>query len=221
VRHRHVGWFRRARKENQEDSPAAIPEHDILPDMQAVDAIALLVLRAQALAERIAAHRTIQRAIQALQMVQATDPQAEIPVIFSHGIEEKMGTEKSTDDGPDVSHARHELEIIGEEPETIELYLNIIREFGKMGHSGASKAIAIPVLNQLLLRRPLSPITDNPDEWLCHPSNVWDGQNCVWQNKRDSRIFSENGGRTYYFVGEKPGRRIDYLKSDPYQGGKK
>ena len=98
-------------------------------------------------------------------------------------------------------HARHELELLGEEPDVIEWFLTVIRSFETAGHSGASAAIAIPMLTELLQFKNLKPLSDNPDEWI-HITEDIAGQPDLWQNKRNSAAFSHDGGRTYYLVSD-------------------
>lgn len=102
-------------------------------------------------------------------------------------------------DGNLVKHARVELERIGEEPETIDGYLNVIRAFAAMGHSGGSASVAIPVIHRLLQFLPLGPLTDDPDEWQDVSGRMPDGTT-MWQNRRDGRAFSQDGGQTYWLV---------------------
>lgn len=101
-----------------------------------------------------------------------------------------------------VQHALRELEAIGEDAETIGGYLKVVQAFADMGHSGGSASVAIPVINQLLQFKNLTPLTDNPDEWYFHGADMWDGKNGVWQNKRNSEAFSNDGGKTYYLLSE-------------------
>lgn len=101
-----------------------------------------------------------------------------------------------------VKHARRELELIGEEPETIEGYCAVITAFAAMGHSGGSASVAIPVINELLQFKNLSPLTDDPDEWMEISADMWDSTNSVWQNIRRSEAFSNDGGKTYYLLSE-------------------
>jgi hypothetical protein len=105
-----------------------------------------------------------------------------------------------------AEHGRRELEIIGEEPDVIEWYVRVIRTFAEFGHSGASAAITTQVLSKLLAHEALSPLTDDKNEWLFHPKELWDGEFPVWQNVRDSRAFSDDAGRTYWLVSDKPRR---------------
>lgn len=98
-----------------------------------------------------------------------------------------------------VEHARTELTRIGEEPETIEGYLKVIQAFADMGHSGGSASVAVPVINELLQFKNLSPLTDDPDEWF----NVSDMAGYEsWQNRRNPEAFSNDGGKTYYLLSE-------------------
>ena len=98
-----------------------------------------------------------------------------------------------------VSHARRELERIGEEPFIIERYLSVVRAFAACGHSGMSAAVMASVLERLLRYEPLSELTADHGEWLdvSKISGIpW------WQNVRDSRAMSHDGGITYWMVHE-------------------
>lgn len=103
-----------------------------------------------------------------------------------------------------VKHAKRELEILGEEPETIKGYLNVIQAFADMGHSGGSASVAIPVITELLQYKNLKPLTDDPKEWefrgLDYPETSYN----FWQNKRNPAAFSHDGGKTYFLVNEIP-----------------
>lgn len=102
-----------------------------------------------------------------------------------------------------VNHAKRELDLIGEDPWMSQGLLTVIQAFADMGHSGGSASAAIPILNDLLQFKNLTPLTDNPDEWM----NV---TNDVWQCVRNSEAFSQDGGKTYYLLSE--GRRQDHLR---------
>jgi hypothetical protein len=101
-----------------------------------------------------------------------------------------------------VDHAKRELELIGEEPETIAGYLKVIQAFADMGHSGGSAAVAIPTIKELLSFKNLSPITNNPDEWFHHEAGVWGEAGGGWQCIRNPEAFSNDGGKTYYLLSE-------------------
>lgn len=98
-------------------------------------------------------------------------------------------------ESPLVAHARRELELLGEDDETIEAYLAVIKAFVKMNHSGASATVAIPVIVNLLSFKNLTDLTTSPDEW----NKVGPG---VWQSARNPEAFSSDGGKTYKLLSE-------------------
>lgn len=118
----------------------------------------------------------------------------------------KNAVQKIVDETPDESnlmiHARRELELLGEEPEIVEGYLKMIQIFADMGHSGSSASIFIPTLNRLLWFKNLTPLTDDPDEWVHHTEEVWGEPGGVWQNVRNGEAFSDDGGKTYTLLSE-------------------
>lgn len=101
-----------------------------------------------------------------------------------------------------VEHARRELSIIGEDPETIDGYLKVVQAFADMGHSGGSASVAIPVIHELLQYKNLSPLTTHEADWIFHGEDVAGVEGGVWQSRRNSEAFSRDGGRTYYLLSE-------------------
>lgn len=108
-----------------------------------------------------------------------------------------------------VEHARRELELIGEDRDIIEWYLDCIRAFVAYGHSGGSSEATLPVLKKLLEHEHLSALTDDPDEWYHHSAEMWDGKKGIWQNKRNTKMFSSDQGKTYFDV-ENPSATKQY-----------
>jgi hypothetical protein len=102
-----------------------------------------------------------------------------------------------------VEHARIELELLGEYQEVIDGFLDVIQAFANMGHSGSSAAFAIPTISKLLSFENISPLTDDPDEWQHHSEEFWGAPNGIWQNKRNSKAFSKDGGKTFYLLDDK------------------
>lgn len=96
-------------------------------------------------------------------------------------------------------HARKELELVGEEPEIIDWYVKVVDTFAEFGHSGASAEYTTRVLEQLLRYKNLTPLTDDPSEWM-DVSEYTEGP--MWQNIRNTEAFSTNGGKTYTLVSE-------------------
>jgi len=103
-----------------------------------------------------------------------------------------------------LSHARTELASMGEEPEIIEWYIGVLEKFVDLEHSGASLEITSNVLFRLMQFKNLTPLTNDPDEWL-DVSAYTKEKDPVWQSKRNMEAFSHDGGETYYILSEKAG----------------
>jgi hypothetical protein len=97
--------------------------------------------------------------------------------------------------------ARRELELVGEEPEIIDWYVKVAETFAEFGHSGASAEYTLRVLEQLLRYKNLTPLTDDPAEWMDVTEYTAEGTP-LWQSLRNSAAFSTNGGKTYTLVHE-------------------
>lgn len=98
-----------------------------------------------------------------------------------------------------VRHAQQELKLLGEEPAVVKGYIDMIRIFADMGHSGGSASVFIPTLDRLLRFENLTPlgkIYTTPDEWIDH-SGI--SGSPVWQNCRNCKVFS-NDGKSYHNV---------------------
>lgn len=105
-----------------------------------------------------------------------------------------------------VEHAKRELALLGEtDQKFVDTIVNAVQAFSEYGHSGGSASAAIPIINDLLQFKPLSPLTNNPAEW----NEVGDG---VWQSARNSEAFSTDGGKSYYLVSE----MTPYYESEAY-----
>lgn len=100
-----------------------------------------------------------------------------------------------------VNHARRELVLIGEEEWPTNGLLKVVAAFAEMGHSGFSAEHCTAVLEKLLRFQPLSQLTDDPAEWEDR-SEI--SSTPIWQNLRDPRAISADGGKTYSLVDEDP-----------------
>jgi hypothetical protein len=102
-----------------------------------------------------------------------------------------------------VEHARRELALLGETDQAfVDSIVAAVRGFASYpGHSGGSAAIAVKYLHDLLRWRALAPLTRDPAEWI--DRTAISGRP-MWQNNRDPRAMSEDGGRTYWLVDESP-----------------
>lgn len=98
-----------------------------------------------------------------------------------------------------MAHARRELEIsgFGEDYDGMigRCVMELIATLAKQGHSGGSAQKTLRIFNLLAERRSLTSISSKPEEW-SDISEMWGSP--MWQNIRDSRYFSTDGGKTYY-----------------------
>jgi hypothetical protein len=108
-----------------------------------------------------------------------------------------------------VDHAKREIQAAGlfdadsdYDGETGKAALELVEVFSKQGHSGGSAHLVLEVFNRLARFKPLTPLTTNPDEWM----EVEDGK--MWQNLRQSSVFSNDGGKTAYDV-DKDGEPVE------------
>jgi hypothetical protein len=99
------------------------------------------------------------------------------------------------------SHARYELELVGEEPEIIDWYVKVADTFAEFGHTGESAEYTLRVLEQLLRFKNLTPLTDDPAEWMDISEYTSEGTK-LWQSVRNSAAFSINDGKTYSLMHE-------------------
>jgi hypothetical protein len=78
--------------------------------------------------------------------------------------------------------------------------LELMKTFANQGHSGFSAAWARELFNKLSKYETLTPLTNNPDEWM-DVNDICPGKaGEMWQNKRNPAIFSKDGGKTMYHV---------------------
>lgn len=99
--------------------------------------------------------------------------------------------------------AKQELKAAGYSPHTEdeldrEIYystMEIINAFTSVGHSGYSAMAHAAMIQNLLSWEPLTDLTDNPEEWSAVAKDTW-------QSWRNPKMFSEDGGQTYYSVDE-------------------
>lgn len=96
-----------------------------------------------------------------------------------------------------VKHAVYELDrlsLFTTDPKFAHALVLAVRGFTSYGHSGGSAQAAKEMLTKLLGFKPLSPLTDDPEEW--RNVSCFTGEP-MWQNKRDSTVFSKDGGKTW------------------------
>jgi hypothetical protein len=77
--------------------------------------------------------------------------------------------------------------------------MKLVRVFAAEGHSGTSGRITLDIFNRVCRFQTLTPITSEPNEWM----DVDDPDRKLWQNRRQSSCFSNDGGKTYYDISSK------------------
>jgi hypothetical protein len=102
-----------------------------------------------------------------------------------------------------TTHAENELRLAGLLDEDSDYngmlgqaVLELVKVFSNQGHSGFSASATASLFNELAGYGNITPLTNNPNEWLQHENNLW-------QSRRNSAAFSNTGGTTYYFTSEK------------------
>lgn len=81
-----------------------------------------------------------------------------------------------------------------------ECVLELLDTWHKQGHSGGSAYMTLEIFNKLVAHKPLTPITDDPDEWM--DMSEYQGGEPLWQCRRQPTLFSLDGGKTYYDLNE-------------------
>lgn len=94
-----------------------------------------------------------------------------------------------------VKHAQREMRILGCAEDDIADMCKVIQAFADIGMSGGQAIWHIALLPKLLQFQNLTPLTDEPTEWIEVGPNVW-------QNSRCSEAFSNDNGRSYYLLSE-------------------
>lgn len=77
----------------------------------------------------------------------------------------------------------------------------LLEVFSKAGHSGMSASLTLSIFNKLANWKNLTPLTNNPKEWM-KLGDLDDD----WQSKRNPSCFSKDL-KTYYDINEKKPRK--------------
>ena len=105
-----------------------------------------------------------------------------------------------------VRHAEQEMKIAGLYdadsdyggmiPEAV---LKIVKSFSEEGHSGGSASLVSSILERVLRFRTLTPINSSSEYWMKVQDEHAHTPAC-WQSTRDPSYFSQDGGKTFYFL---------------------
>lgn len=82
-----------------------------------------------------------------------------------------------------------------------EAVLALIELFAKQDHSGFSAGLTRELFNKLSSFKPLTEITDDPDEWIS-VTDCGDKNKPIWQSSRSPSLFSNDEGKTYWDIDE-------------------
>ena len=106
-----------------------------------------------------------------------------------------------------VSHAEFEMKRVGlDKPDSdydgmlYDAVLRLVKCFADDGHSGFSAMQTLKIFMRVAQFKTLSPITNDPSEWSDVSDMGGPDGKPVFQNRRDSACFSNDGGKTYYSV---------------------
>ena len=106
-----------------------------------------------------------------------------------------------------VEHAEREMKLAGLDTSDSDyggmLYdavMKLVKVHAEEGHSGGSHAMTMKIFNQVANFKRLSPLGSTPDEWMQVAENQRPGTEDLWQNKRQSSVFSRDGGKTWYDI---------------------
>jgi hypothetical protein len=114
------------------------------------------------------------------------------------------------EDGSDsnlVRHARSELQRAGLFDADAdyggmiaEAVVELMHHFAAQGHSGESAMMTLDLFDKLAHYNVLTPLTSDPEEWMEVSEHAPPDQRPVWQSRRKSSCFSNDGGKTWYDI---------------------
>lgn len=125
-----------------------------------------------------------------------------------------------------VEHAAYELTKAGltnhEDPEARKAATDtiaLVRRFEKQGHNTKTAPIVLDMFQTICNFLPLTPITDDPEEWEkfeIDKRNVDTNEvekKTIWNSRRATSIFSEDEGKTWYDQATgNTGESLDHVK---------
>lgn len=92
--------------------------------------------------------------------------------------------------------------------------MKMVEVFAAEGHSGYSASMALAAFNRVARFQTLTPLTNDPAEWMDVKEFDPSGPG-VWQNRRDSSYFSNDGGKTGYSVDDPERKVITFDSAEP------
>lgn len=125
-----------------------------------------------------------------------------------------------------VEHAEYELEKLellhDEDPVNRKIATDtiaLVKRFEKQKHTERSGQWVLDFVERICNFLPLSPVTDDPEEWTAYEDTHKDletGKEVItqrWQNKRAPSLVSIDGGKTFVDLkSNKEGTSVDHIK---------
>lgn len=104
-----------------------------------------------------------------------------------------------------INHAKREMELAGLYDKDADYggmipaaVMALVEAHAKEDHSGGSHWLVLQIFNKVINFKTLMPIGSTKDEWFKHDDQTA-GKDC-WQNIRQSSVFSQDGGDTWYDI---------------------
>jgi hypothetical protein len=123
-----------------------------------------------------------------------------------------------------VSHAREEMQRAGLFDADAdyggmiaECVIELMEKFAAQGHSGESARQTLSLFGTLARFEVLMPVTSDPAEWMNVSEHGGPNGKPIWQNRRKSSCFSNDGGQTWYDI-DAPSDSAVPLNADPQTG---
>jgi len=117
-----------------------------------------------------------------------------------------------------IEHARKEMELAGLFDKDSDYdgmlgpaIMKMVEVFSAEGHSGMSASIALSIFDRIARFKALTPLTNDPGEWVNVSDYGTPDDKPIWQNNRDGSFFSHDGGKTGYSVDD-PERKLTTFK---------
>ena len=115
-------------------------------------------------------------------------------------------TAAAINESPLIAHAREEMQRAGLFDSDADYggaaggcVMALIKVFAEQRHSGMSAMLVRDLFHRLAAFEVLTPITADPSEWI--DRSEMSGEP-FWQNRRNSRAFSRDGGTTWWEIDE-------------------
>lgn len=116
---------------------------------------------------------------------------------------------KTEEESREVKRAQYEIDLVGLSDQDSDYggmigdaVMQLIKLFSAQSHSGFSASMTGSIFYRLVQGKALTPVTNDPSEWLDVTEIMYDKEviakgNKIWQNTRQGSVFSKDGGKTW------------------------